>query len=139
MSERKHLIFNILCAPFSNNYHQHMPGVVEMMGASPLLRRNLFYGICIPLRLGLATIVFQKWYSPHVREILLFFSVISVYVNLLSSISTSNNVWWKREVHLVSGVLVVFGTLGGKRNAVFGVLVLDVLFGLITSLTQKPW
>ena len=115
-----------------------MPGLIEKSGATPSERSRLFYGVCIPLRLSLALFVYWKSTSPIVQGILLATSAISVYVNLLG-LNTSNEVWWSRGFHTLTSLAIFLSLLGGFRSWVPGIMILDVLFGLLTSFSRDPW
>lgn len=119
-----------------------MPGVVEKMGASPALRKKLFFLVCIPLRLLLSLFVAINLSSSDlVMGAVMVFSatsIISISFNYLSSIS-SKSVWWKQEVHLLTSVLILAGTLHRHDKFVSLVMLADLVFGVITSLLQNPW
>lgn len=115
-----------------------MPGVVEKSGASPGLRKALFYGVCVPLRLFLAWIVYANLSSPSLQVILLIVSAISVYINLLG-LNSSNDIWWTQEVHLLTSLSTFLFLVARRPEFVPYVMVFDVLYGVLTSFTRDPF
>lgn len=114
-----------------------MPGVVEKSGASPGWRKALFYGVCVPLRLFLAWIVYTNL-SPSLQVILLIVSAISVYINLLG-MNSSNDIWWTQELHLLTSLSTFLILVARRPEFVPYVMVFDVLYGVVTSFTRDPF
>ena len=114
-----------------------MPGLIEKSGATSGRRKVLFYGVCVPLRLLLALFVYWKSTNPSVQGLVLTASAVSVYINLLS-LNSSDRVWWSREFHALTSLTSLFLLLRGFPGWVPGVMVLDVLFGLVTSFARDP-
>lgn len=115
-----------------------MPGIIENSGATSGERKMLFYGVCVPLRLLLALFVFWKSSSPIVQGILLTASAMSMYMNLLG-MNSSNEIWWSQEVHLLTSSSTFLLLIGRRPEFVPYVMVLDVLYGLLTSFARDPW
>lgn len=116
-----------------------MPGVVESLGASPAQRRKLFFLVCVPLRLLLAVLVSRNLSSSlFLRTAIMASSAMSIYVNMMGSLS-SNRVWWSQEVHLLSSALVLGGTFFNHFKLVEAVMFSDVLFGVIAAMLRDPW
>jgi len=113
-------------------------GVVEASGATPVQRKNLYYSICIPLRLVLAYIVYKNVNSTPMKVLVMLLSAFSVYSNLLG-LNSSRKVWWNRSFHLIVALSVLVSSVAGKMELVPILMVLDVLFGLIHSFSIKPW
>lgn len=115
-----------------------MPGVIESSGATPSQRKKLFYGVCVPLRLLLAYLVYRTYSSPWVQGTVLSVALLSVYLNLLG-LNTSNDIWWSQKFHLMMSLKIVFCLVGGRPEFVPYLMLLDVLFGATTSLAKDPW
>lgn len=115
-----------------------MSGLIEKSGATSGQRKVLFYGVCIPLRLLVALIVYWKSTNPAVQGLVLTAFAVSVYINLLS-LNSSDRVWWSREFHTLTSLTSLFLLLRGFPSWVPGIMVFDVLFGLVTSFARDPW
>ena len=77
----------------------------------PLVRTQLYYGVCLLVRLALFNCVYvfrNEWWMPSVVGILSLFSV----VRLLPSVSNSGHQWWSKRFQLVISVLVVITCMG---------------------------
>lgn len=119
-----------------------MPGFVESSGATPSQRKSLFYGVCLPLRILLAYTVYLLSDSPLIRGFVGVSSALSFYTILLSlelGSAPSGIVWWSREIHLVTSALTFFLVVGGRVDLVPVVMVVDILYGLVTSFARDPW
>ncbi|CAM9256855.1 unnamed protein product [Sphacelaria rigidula] len=115
-----------------------MPGVVESAGATPSQRKKLFYGVCVPLRLLLAYLVYRTYSFLWVQGIVLSVSLLSVYLNILG-LNSSNEIWWSQKFHLVLSSKIVFCLVAGRSEFVPYLMLLDVFFGVMTSLARDPW
>lgn len=113
-------------------------GVVEASGATPSQRKNLYYSICVPLRLILAYIVYKNVNSTPMKVLVTLLSAFAVYSNLLG-LNSSRDVWWNRSFHLVVALSMLVSSLSGNMELVPILMVFDVLFGLVHSLSSKPW
>jgi len=111
---------------------------VMLGSSSPELRRNLFYGVCIPVRFMLYTAVFIFRDLPY-------FSVFIGLVAILTTIRLSGSMvdpgtqWWsKRWQFIISIVLflvcvgVYFKKIDSRSMAV--VLFISLFGGIIESL-----
>lgn len=115
-----------------------MPGVVESFGATPRERVLLFYCVCFPLRILLASLLYKFHSTPVVQGFVGVASALSSYT-LLLSLNTSNSVWWSRKFHLITSVLTFLLVIGGRTSLVPMVMIVDVLYGLSTSFAREPW
>ena len=115
-----------------------MPGIIEGSGATPDQRKKLFYGVCVPLRLLLAFIVHRKYSSPAAQGIVLAFSTMSIYTNLLGLVS-SNEIWWSKRFHLFTSIKIVLCLIAGRPEYVAYLMMGDVLYGVLTSFAKDPW
>lgn len=115
-----------------------MPGIIEGSGATPDQRKKLFYGVCVPLRLILAFLVHRKYSSPIVQGIVLAFSTMSIYTNLLG-LNSSNDIWWSQKFHLFVSIKIVACLLIGRPEYVSLMMVSDVLYGVLVSFAKDPW
>ena len=113
-------------------------GSVEATGATPEQRMKLFYGVCVPLRLALAYIVYKNADSTPLKIVVLLLSAFAVYSNLLG-LNSGRHVWWDRRVHLLVAGLILVSSVAGKMNYVAFLMLFDILFGVGSSLAIKPW
>ena len=113
-------------------------GSVEASGASPEQRMQLFYGVCVPLRIALAYIVYKNADSTPVKMLVLLLSAFAIYSNLLG-LNSGRNVWWDRRIHLVVALSILVSAVAGKMNYVAFLMLFDILFGVGSSLAIKPW
>ena len=113
-------------------------GVVEASGATPTQRKNLYYSVCVPLRLILAYIVYKNVNSTPMKVLVMLLSAFAVYSNLLG-LNSSRTVWWNRSFHLIVALSMLIFSVAGKMEFVPILMVFDVLFGLIHSFSIKPW
>lgn len=115
-----------------------MPGIIEGSGATPDQRKKLFYGVCVPLRLLLAFIVYRKYSSVTIQGIVLAFSAMSIYTNLLG-LNSSNDIWWSQKFHLFVSIKIVLCLITGRPEYVPYLMVVDVLYGVLISFAKDPW
>ena len=113
-------------------------GSVEASGASPEQRMQLFYGVCVPLRIALAYIVYKNADITPVKMLVLLLSAFAIYSNLLG-LNSGRNVWWDRRIHLVVALAILVSAFAGKMNYVAFLMLFDILFGVGSSLAIKPW
>lgn len=115
-----------------------MPGLVESIGASVWQRKVLFFGMCIPLRLGIA---YAAW-KAHTRKgfvcLAATFSVIAIFINAAKA--SDSSVWWSRRAHGAHALAVlVLASMLNKPAYVPHVLLSDALFGLLSAFIQQPF
>lgn len=116
-----------------------MPGgIVENLGASPSQRKKLFYGVCIPLRLLLAYIVYLNPTSYPMRLMVTIFSASSMYSNILG-LNSTNSVWWDRKFHFTMSSLSLILSMTDRIEYVPSIMVIDILYGVIHSFASDPW
>jgi len=118
--------------------------IFEYLGTPGNRRKDLFYHVCIPLRIAIAIAVFiaSFWGNAVVRKVagfLMALAALTMFV--MRVIDNKENIWWNRIAHgVVYGVAAAFAFLSNEnRNYSYGTFILfgDVLFGLWTSQLHK--
>lgn len=105
------------------------PGIFESLGVSSNVKKLLFYGICIWVRLFIAYLAY-RYYSK--QWFIYVAGLLSLYA--LLSIGSESCVWWSRSFHKVIAGLI-FGSVALDQNKfVPYLLVTDVAFGLVYSI-----
>ena len=107
--------------------------------SSPELRRNVFYGVCIPIRFLLYSLVFYYrgfYYMPIIIGIFAFITT----ARLLSSISNPGTQWWSKRWQLVISIILLLVCVGVflqriDNRAMGIVLFVSLAVGIIESLT----
>jgi hypothetical protein len=110
-----------------------------MLGSSsPELRRNLFYGVCIPVRFTLYAAVFLFRDVPYLSVFIGLIALITA-IRLSGSVVDPGTQWWsKRWQFIISIVLfavcvaVYFNKLDSRGMAV--VLFISLFGGILESL-----
>ena len=111
---------------------------------SPILRTQLYYFVCIFLRLALYNLVYilrNEWYTPIVVGV---FALLSI-VNLSFSAFKKNQIqWWSKKFQFVIAVLVFVNCIGTYYKVVPTIVVpvllyVSVLGGLIQRWTCCCW
>lgn len=116
----------------------NMPGLVESIGASVWQRKVLFWGICVPLRLGIAYAAWRARGRQWFVFLAVTLSVIAVLINATKASDTS--VWWSRRAHGAHALAVlVLAAVLRMPGYVPHVLLSDVLFGLLSSFTRQAF
>lgn len=123
-----------------------MGGALENCGASPRVRRGLWIGVCIPLRLAYAGIV--GWLAST-QESLYLFVFVGIEALLVVSFFTRGlckpyEVWWPRMAHAFMAALAIAMAAGTVKKRVPGwsvglVLAADVLIGVVWALVRRPY
>ena len=113
-------------------------GVVQSSGALPIQRMKLFYGVCVPLRLFLAYIVYKNIKYTPIQVLVALLSAFAVYSNLLG-LNSSNKVWWNRQIHAIVAVAILLSTVAKKTDYVPYIMVFDVVLGVASSVANNPW
>lgn len=111
-------------------------GLFENLGYSSNQRFFMFYFICVPLRLSFPLILTIAEKKSNVKPVIALFGLMSVITNYRT---LNTGTWWSRKNHLLSGLFLLLSTLYKNNNYSKIVLLLDVLYGLITSLIIKPF
>lgn len=96
-------------------------------GSRPLLRTQLYYGVCLLVRLALFNLVWifrDEWWVPPVVGGVALLSV----VRLAPSVVDPGRQWWSKRFQLVVAVLVVLACVGVWRRAVPAVVVPVMLY-----------
>lgn len=104
---------------------------------SPDLRKNVFYGMCIPTRIILYSAIFYFRDIPILQAVVGIAALITA-ARLFSSLRNPGNQWWSKRWHFfISVVLVIVcaATYMQKMNSIVMplVLFLSVLVGFIQS------
>lgn len=98
------------------------------------LKRALYFGVCVPVRLTLAYILFSNEKSFYVRWALVIASSVSVIRN---SSLLHENVWWSRSTHLNTSVIIFLLAVLNRIKMASTVMVYDVVIGLVTFFTLR--
>ena len=117
---------------------QYDGGIFYKAGYSLIERKQLFYLICVFLRLLMAGIVYNFLDKKIIQYAVILFSLASIRGNY-SKIDEC--VWWSREFHLFIGILLlvlaIIGQITDKYNTIEQipkVLYFDIFVGVIYSL-----
>ena len=120
-------------------------GLFARRGFLPQARRQLFYGVCIWVRLALAVGVgfaARRW-PVAVSSAVLAVALVAVASNIVSAVRQGTDaVWWNRPSHAVlAGAIAAAAVLVLAKQiapAALGVFVgIDVIFGVVMSLTAR--
>ena len=117
-------------------------GLFANMGYSKIERRNLYYLICIFLRLLIAGIVYNFADNKIIQYIILAFSIVAIYSNYNR---INDNKWWSSKFHLLVAILLVIVFIFVKLNKIQNtkylayLLYIDVIGGFLYSLYLKPF
>lgn len=122
-------------------------GVLEKSGIPLSTRRATFYSVCIPVRLGIAGLVYYYSRRPDDRNIAITISLLIGLIGMtgnLRAASENNKVWWHRHVHAVIFlVLVLFAVLAMYKIVpawtLAAVLAGDAAFGFVDSFISSPF
>ena len=109
-------------------------GAIQNLGGSPTLRKSLFYGVCLPLRLLIAMLAFKYEDERMFIPLCIALSIVSIGMNLNRS-----KVWWNRNTHLFNGLSVLAVSVAGYPKYVKYILVSDVFNGLFMSIENNDW
>lgn len=111
--------------------------IFEYLGTPNSRRKDLFYHICIPLRISIAIAVFIAcfWGNAAIRTAagsLLAGAAVTMFV--MRVCDNQKNIWWNRVIHGAAYSAAAGFAFLAKSNRMYsyGTLVLfgDVLFGL---------
>ena len=107
----------------------------------PSNRKNVYYGICIWVRLILFSLVFYYREYKYMPYILALFSVSSI-MHYKEVIKTPGKQWWSKRFDLSIAILLLIScvlVIGGKINPVFMPIILytSLLGGIIQSFFIK--
>ncbi len=125
------------CPNGANDFNQIL---LNLFGSSsPELRRNVFYGVCIPIRFLLYSLVFYYrgfYYMPFIIGI--FASITAT--RLLSSIFNPGTQWWSKRWQLAISIILLVVCVGVylqriDNRAMGIVLFVSLAVGIIESLT----
>ena len=114
--------------------------LLNLFGSSnPELRRNVFYGVCIPIRFLLYSLVFYYrgfYYMPIIIGIFAFITA----ARLVSSINNPGTQLWSKRLQLVISVILLLVCVGVflqriDNRAMGIVLFVSLAVGIIESLT----
>ncbi|CAM9700511.1 unnamed protein product [Ectocarpus sp. 6 AP-2014] len=113
-------------------------GYIENLGASPTLRKRLFYGVCLPLRLLLVMLAFRYEDERMFIPLCIALSIVSIVTNLKKELNNSK-VWWNRNTHMLNALGVLAVSVAGYPKYVKFILVSDVFHGLFSSIENGNW
>ena len=107
----------------------------------------MYYGICVWVRLFMAYTVYNFYDTSFIKILIIIGSLLGVYLNIKGLINQSNSkVWWSRKFHLVISVLIIIlicsqliGIIKNAKPYIVGLLVTDVIGGLIMTVYVKPF
>ena len=107
----------------------------------PSNRKNVYYGICIWVRLILFSLVFYYREYKYMPYTLALFSVSSI-MHYKEVIKTPGKQWWSKRFDLSIAILLLIScvlVIGGKINPVFMPIILytSLLGGIIQSFFIK--
>ena len=108
------------------------------LGYTPKERMYLFYFVCVFARTLVAYL--SSVYQNHraYRPIVIIASLIGIYLNLTRN--NSECVWWRRDIHLLFCLGILWSTLNDDTIALVPYLLFaDVLFGLVYSIVKRPF
>ena len=106
-------------------------GFFEKKKVSRRHRDMMFFALCIPARLLLATMAYRLETHEMFAPISILLSLISIKMNLNDS-----EVWWDRRYHLCNAISILIVSITGFTRYVKYMLVSDVFYGLVTFLTR---
>ena len=115
-----------------------MPGIIESAGFKPSSRKALFYLVCVPIRLSLVALAFKFHDNPVFKVASFLAAVFSVYTNV-DRLASGDAVWWNRAVHVITSSLIASSVVLSVSDLVGYFLLMDIAFGVISSLVIKPW
>ena len=106
--------------------------------SSPELRRNVFYGVCIPIRFLLYSLVFYYrdfYYMPIIVGLFAFITA----ARLLSSIFNPGTQWWSKRWQFAISIILLLVCVGVylqriDNRAMGIVLFVSLTVGIIESL-----
>lgn len=111
---------------------------------SPADRKRLFYLVCVPVRILLASAVIYFSPSKTLVYVLLAASILSIGYNIYQRRHKGDHpVWWDRRLETVIAAGVLFTcalTIYRKKYSTFypGILLfLDVFMGLVLAYSRK--
>lgn len=105
-------------------------GLFQTMGLNALQRKVLFYSVCVPTRATLAYMIYRFSHKDACRIIVMNIALVSILLNTLSR----NIVWWRRDVHTCTGMLMLCLLSAKHVKASALVMVLDLVFGIVSSM-----
>jgi hypothetical protein len=121
---------------------RYVGGIFEKMGYSMLQKRDLFYTICIFIRLLMAGTVYNYSKNKYIQYAVIFFSIISTYLNYTK---LNECVWWSRKFHLIIAFIllvvslqIIFKKIKNTKLMAY-LLYIDVLFGIVHTLKISPF
>ena len=91
------------CPNSDPNFDKVLSKWVEV---TPSTRKNIYYGICIWVRLILYSLVFYYRDSKYIPYIVGLFSLLAI-ANLKDSVSNPGRQWWSKRFDLVIAVLLL--------------------------------
>ena len=126
-------------------------GYFKRYGYKPEIRKRLFYGICVPVRIVIGVLVMYLLQPNIICDsgknaivaILIMASGITI-INTISCVWTRDGVWWNRTFEtLISTIIIIMSSLylsnHKHSNEIIQYLALpifiDIIYGLVLSTT----
>ena len=119
-----------------------MTGFFEQNGYTTEQRRVLFFGVCIPIRLLLAYVIYAHSDKKSVLVLTMCISLLMGFT-YISKHNSGDVVWWNRKIHayivFVIGLcaLLLYSDVIHDKQILLALLVSDVLFGVYTHQNKK--
>lgn len=113
---------------------------MSIIALTPAQRASLFLGLCIPIRLGLASgaKMLPPRFLPIPGIIGLALAVGFATRSMGGASAFGGTVWWNRPVH--AALFALFGAFALAQNErAWEILVLDVIFGLFSFLANEHY
>ena len=124
-------------------------GAVMKMGYSPEKRKIIFYTACILVRLLMVFGVYKFYRRNELSYLIPIIAGYSIYINakqIFNDKKKGKCVWWSRPFHILNGLAVLLVSVFKislfnlhPNRLISRLLLIDVLFGIVTSLIKKPW
>lgn len=119
-------------------------GILEQQGMPLATRRATFYSVCVPVRLGIAGLVYYYRNEPSGLVLALLIGLIGTVGNLRALGKPCNEVWWHRIIHvIIFMILTLFSILAIYKIVpswtLAAILVADVAVGVTDSFISSPF
>jgi hypothetical protein len=102
------------CPNSDKNFDKTLSNFVDITNDNyPNTRKHIFYGICIPIRLILYTLVFMYRDMPIIQYIIAIASLIAV-INLSNTMlfsKTKLEQWWSKQFQLLIAILLLVSSI----------------------------
>ena len=102
------------CPNSDKNFDKTLSNFVDITSEDyPNTRKHIFYGVCVPVRLMLYTLVFIYRDAPAIQYIIAIASLIAIINlgNTLLNNDTVTNQWWSKKFQLFIAILLLISTV----------------------------